>query len=94
MDSAQCSKNVKFWRLVKEASFKSSGVICFPEMLPAIPEPQNTNSKRIHTNVAMILLFVILTKNALFKSYGAFTYLLRVHICDISVVIYLHNQCI
>ena len=33
----------------------------------------------------MTLQFVILTKNASFRSYGTFTYLLRVHIRNINM---------
>ena len=33
----------------------------------------------------MTLLFVILTKNASFRSYGTFAYLLRAHICNINM---------
>ena len=33
----------------------------------------------------MTFLFAILTKNASFRSYGTFAYLLRAHICNINM---------
>ena len=37
----------------------------------------------------MTLLFVILTKNASFKSYGTFAYLLRAYIHNINMPVYI-----
>ena len=39
--------------------------------------------------VGMTLLFVILTKNALFRSYSPFAYLLRAHIHNINIPMYI-----
>ena len=35
--------------------------------------------------MGMTLLFAILTKNASFRSYGTFVYLLCAHICNINI---------
>ena len=40
-------------------------------------------------NVGMTLLFAILTKNASFRSYGTFAYLLRAHIRNINMRMYI-----
>ena len=40
-------------------------------------------------NVGMTLLFAILTKNASFRSYGTFAYLLRAHIRNINMCRYI-----
>ena len=41
----------------------------------------------------MTLLFVILTKNASFRSYGTFAYLLRAHIHNINMRRYITSAC-
>ena len=74
----------------ENASFRSYGLICLPRMLLTAPEPQNTDTNGIHArNVGMTLLFVILTKNASFRSYSTFVYLLRVHIPNINMRMYI-----
>ena len=42
-------------------------------------------------NVGMILLFAVLTKNDLFRSYSTFVYLLRAHILNINTCTYVYN---
>ena len=49
----------------------------------------NYGYQRNPRNVSMTLLFAILTKNALFRSYGTFTYLLRAHIRNINMCMYI-----
>ena len=39
--------------------------------------------------MCMTLLFAILTKSASFRSYGTFIYLLRAHICNINICMYI-----
>ena len=58
-------------------------------MLSSTPDPQNTDTNEI--NVGVTLLFVIVTKNASFRSYGTFAYLLGAHICNINMCMYVHN---
>ena len=68
----------------ENASFRSYGVIC----LLTTPEQQNTDTKN-PCNMGMTLLFAILTKNATFRSYSAFIYLLRAHILHINMRTYI-----
>ena len=39
--------------------------------------------------VGKTLVFAILTKNASFRSYGTFAYLLHAHICNINMCMYI-----
>ena len=49
------------------------------------PEPKKYGYQRNPRDVGTTLLFAILTKNASFRSYGTFAYLLRVHIRNINM---------
>ena len=72
----------------KNASFISYGVICLPRMPPTTLKPQKTDTKGI-SGCLNTLIFAILTKNASFKSYGTFAYLLRAHIRNINMRMYI-----
>ena len=74
----------------KNASFKSYGVICLPQMPLTTPEPQNMDTNGIHASGHDITI-LILTKNASFRSYGTFAYLLRAHIRNINMCRYIYN---
>ena len=45
----------------------------------------NDRYKRNHLKVGKPLIVTTLTKNASFRSYGTFAYLLRAHICNINM---------
>ena len=54
------------------------------------PEPQGMDGYQQNPhNVGMVLLLVILTKNASFRSYSTFAYLLRVHIYNTNRHMYI-----
>ena len=72
----------------ENASFRSYGVICLPQMPRTTTEPQNTPNNGIPRNVGVALLFAVLTKNDSFRSYSTFVYLLRAHILNINTCTY------
>ena len=73
--------------IVVFASFRSYGVICLPRMSPTTLTPKDAY-QRDQRKVGNTLIFAILTKNASFRSYGIFAYLLRAHIRNIKRRIY------
>ena len=65
----------------ENASFKSYGVICLPRL------PLTSYSRA--TKRGMTLLFAVLTKNDLFRSYSTFVYLLCAHMLNINTCTYI-----
>ena len=49
--------------------------------------------QRNQRKVGKTLIVTILTKNASFRSYGTFAYLLRAHICNINMRMFITSAC-
>ena len=73
-------KTVLYFIFAENASFRTYGVICLPWM----PLTTKYRYQRNARNVGMTLLFTVLTKNDLFRSYSTFVYLLHVRILNIN----------
>ena len=69
----------------KNASFRSNGVICLPQMPPTTLNPQNDGYQRNQLKVGKPLKVAILIENGSFKSYGTFAYILFAHVRNIHM---------
>ena len=75
----------------KNALFRSYGVILLASNATNYSLPPKYGYQRNPRNVGMTFLFAILTKNASFRSYGTFDYLLRASIRNINMPRYNYN---
>ena len=78
----------------KNASFSSEATASFAFL--GCHQLHLNSKRRIPRNqqkVEKTLIFAILTKNALFRSYGTFAYLLRAHIHNINRRMYITSAC-
>ena len=63
-----------------------------PRMPPTTLKPQKYGYQRISGKLERLIV-AILTKNALFRSYGTFAYLLHAHIHKINMHMYITSAC-
>ena len=75
----------------KNASFRSYGVICLPQMPPITLKPPKDGYQRNQRVVGKTLIFTILTKNASFRSYGTFAYHIMLPVCHFVLRAHIRN---
>ena len=77
----------------KNISIRSYGIICLPRMPPTTLNTPKDGYQSNQRKVGKTLIVPILTKYALFRSYGRFAYLLRAHIRNINIRRYITSAC-